>query len=433
MIACSRHIAVALIYCVAMSWIYLTEISEFWAYMGFVGEYSDYGLISSLALTSLIAALLPKDKDSRGITIMACVYIFFIPAIIFASYSREPLKLLSVILVSFFIISFVSSFKPKAPAISGMTYDGILKIVFGAVVIALAIQAFYGGLQNFNLDIERVYEFRREAASDLPAIFGYVYSSVASVLVPLVLILAIRNGSYWLIAAALASSVILFGMSHHKSVLFGPPTVAMMYYFFQRVKSGHFIAFAFLTIPFIGIIEILYMRSFNSLEPAYLTSLIIRRVLFVPPMLDSLYIEYFSVNPKFLWSTSRIASWFSENNYGVTAPFVIGQEYFGDDDTSSNTGVIGSGFANAGLVGVVVYSIGLGLLIALLNAFGRRIGHPFVAAVGFATIVNVLTSTDLVTAVLTHGLLLLIVVLALFPSESAPFSNSKALEDDRTF
>ncbi len=109
-----------------------------------------------------------------------------------------------------------------------------------------------------------------------------------------------------------------------------------------------------------------------------------------------------------------------DNPHGVTAPFLIGEEYFGDTDTSANAGMIGSGYANAGLIGVAVYAALIGLLISVLNAYGRRIGHAFVTAASLSTIFNVVTSTDLVTAILTHGLLLLLLLLALFPPAVTP-------------
>ena len=113
-----------------------------------------------------------------------------------------------------------------------------------------------------------------------------------------------------------------------------------------------------------------------------------------------------------------------DNPHGVTAPFLIGEEYFGDTDTSANAGMIGSGYANAGLIGVAVYAALIGLLISVLNAYGRRIGHAFVTAASLSTIFNVVTSTDLVTAILTHGLLLLLLLLALFPPADAPVPES---------
>jgi hypothetical protein len=136
----------------------------------------------------------------------------------------------------------------------------------------------------------------------------------------------------------------------------------------------------------------------------------------VPTLLDGLYIDYFGQRTYYYWSWSRIGSLFVSNPYDQAAPFVIGFEYFSDLDMSANAGVIASGYANAGLPGVALYSMLAGLLLALLNAFGRRIGHAFVAAASLMTFHTILTTADLLTAILSHGVLLLLMMLVLFPS-----------------
>lgn len=419
MIAIINRVGVALVYCALLSWIYLNEIVLNWQYMGFVGDYSMGAMILSLIMTAVLAILTPHNKDTRSIIITAMQYLLFIPYIIFLTYSGGSTDLYLSFFIMISCIYFVSAVEISAPVLILLSPKYILVFVFSAIFAALAIQAAFGGLTEFNLDIERVYEFRREAASELPGIFGYVYSNVASVLVPLALVLSFKFKNYWLVAAALLSSVVLMGMSHHKSVLFGPVAVAVLYVIFARMRSVSLIGAMFLAIPVVCILEIFYLRvGLHSTEAAYINSLIVRRVLFVPPMLDSFYTQYFGVHQWYYWSASLIGSWAIKNPHGLTPPFVIGYEYFLDTDMSANTGVIGSGFANAGLVGVAIYSFLAGLLLSLLNAFGKRIGHAFVAAASIATMSNILSSTDLLTAILTHGLLLLVIMLALFPSET---------------
>jgi hypothetical protein len=210
-------------------------------------------------------------------------------------------------------------------------------------------------------------------------------------------------------------------MTHHKSVLFGPFVVAFLYLLFQRMDSSRVLGWAFVAILIACLFEIFIMRQIlSSPDPAYMSSLIIRRVLFIPSVLDGLHTDLFSIVSQYYWSTSKIGDWLVDNPHGVTAPFLIGEVYFGDTETSANAGMIGSGYANAGLIGVAVYSALIGLLISVLNAFGRRIGHAFVTAASLSTLFNVVTSTDLVTAMLTHGLLLLLLLLALFPPAVAP-------------
>jgi hypothetical protein len=411
----------SLIFCWLITWIYNTEMVKFWGYMGLVGEFSVGAIALSTISTIVLALILPATRDTREHLITFLHYMFFLPSIVFIFYSKSNSMHIASFAIAVIGIYLLSGFRSPIFSLQPLPPKQILTIVFSLIGFSIIVQAAFGGLTYFNLDIERVYEFRRVSAATLPPIFGYLYSNVSSVLVPVALTLSIKSRNSFLAIFTILSAVILFGMTHHKSVLFGPFFVAFLYFFFQRMKSSNVLGWAFVAIVFTCIFEIFVMRQvLNSPDPAYLNSLIIRRVLLIPSVLDGLYTDLFSIVPQYYWSTSKIGDWLVDNPHGVTAPFLIGEVYFGDTETSANAGMIGSGYANAGLIGVAIYAALIGLLISVLNAYGRRIGHAFVTAASLSTLFNVATSTDLVTAMLTHGLLLLLLLLALFPPAVAP-------------
>ena len=104
----------------------------------------------------------------------------------------------------------------------------------------------------------------------------------------------------------------------------------------------------------------------------------------------------------------------ASNPYGGLAPpRVIGEVYFGSAATSANAGFVGSGFAQAGLVGSLIYAAGAGMVIAICDAYGRYLGPGLVAAAMIGQYAALITSTDFLTLFLTHGLLLALVLLAL--------------------
>lgn len=421
MIVNTRHIIPSLAFCWLLSGIYTTEMVRFWTYMGLTGEFSLSAFVFSTVSTIGLAAIVPKTGDTREYIVTFLNYMFFLPAIVFVYYSNTNLMHFAGLVISILAVYFLSGVKSPLFALKPLPQSQILILVFSLIVLSIVIQAMFGGLAYFNLDIERVYEFRASAASQLPPVFGYVYSNVSSVLMPIALTLALKYKNNYLVALTIFCSVMLFGMTHHKSVLFGPFAVAILYMFLQRAKSPDIIGWMFAGLIAACLTEVFVMRQLlGSGDPAYVTSLIVRRVLLVPSMLDGRYTDLFDILPKYYWSTSRLGEWLSENPHGIAAPFLIGEEYFGDVTMSANAGMIGSGFSNAGLVGVAIYAVVVGLLISILNAYGSRIGHAFVSAASLATVFNVVTSTDLVTALLTHGLLLLLLVLSLFPPEPTP-------------
>jgi hypothetical protein len=410
-----RSLGIALLYAAVLSWIYLVEITLHWGYMGFEGRFNYWGLALVLAGTAALATL-TTATDTRGYILTSLAYIVFIPSLIYIGFGYETREHLAAFLMMIAIVVVVSKVELRTFDVGEASPPAILGAVITAILIGVAVQAWFGGTRYFNLNIELVYDYRQAAADELPPLFGYLYSNISSVLVPVALLLAVRFGSLFLVAVTLACSVLLFGMTQHKVVLFGPFAILFLYFFYRTKPRAWVIALAFISVPLLGVAEILIQRYvFEVNDYAYFNSLIIRRVFFFPPVLDSAYIEYFSVNAKYYWSASQLGGLFVTNTYGVTPPYVIGYEYFADADTSANTGLVGSGFANAGFLGVAIYSAVTGLMIALLNAYGKRIDHGFVTAVSLSTVYNIFTSTDLLTAFLTHGALMLFILLAFFP------------------
>jgi len=412
-----RHMLLSVLYAAALSWLLLYEIVPQWSYMNYVGEYTLQGFLAALGASAVLGMSVPLNYDGRTMLIGSLNYLYFVPSAvyIYLSYSNKY-HLYSFIILSIgvYYISRINVYRINFAEIRQNTaLTGIAMLIILAVVAQIA----FGGLRYFSLDIGSVYEFRDLAAREIPSLFGYIFSNVASVLVPVGLILSVRLRRFILAGLMMASAVVLFGMTQHKSVLFTPFVVVILYFCFIKGRSPYLVGGAFLIIPLLAIAEVFYVREvIQSADVPYFNSIVVRRLLFTPVMLDSLYTDFFSHNPKLYWSTSKFGSWAVENIYNNTAPYIIGIEYFSSDEMAANSGAIGSGFSHFGLFGVIIYSVAIGFTISILNSYGNIIGHAFVAAVSLKVIFGVVTTTDFTTGLLSHGLILLLVVLGLFSS-----------------
>ncbi len=415
-----RNLIFSLIFAGLLSALYVTEILDFWQYMGFHGSFSLLGLALTLVSTATLAIFTPQTKDVRGIILTSLSYLYFIPSFVYMYFSDSSIVHIGgtlFLIISLYTLSSLNldvvNFKPISPR-------NLMILVLGLAVVAIFVQAWFGGLRNFSLDINRVYEFREESSDSMPPIFMYFYSNISTILLPIILVLAINYRSKIIIAAAIACIIVLFGMTHHKSVLFAPFLAAALYAPLHKAKNSSNIGVLFVVVAAACLIEVAYIRFIEEQYfPSYLTAISARRIFFVPPLLDELYIEYFNGHAKYFWSTSRLGSWASTNSYGVSAPVLIGDEFFGGTNTYANSGAIGSGFANAGFYGIMLYSILAGLLLGVLNSYGKRIGHAFVAVASLILFFNIVAAADFTSVLLTHGLLLLLLLLAFFPRRQA--------------
>lgn len=410
------NIAFSNIYVALLLWIYDVEFTHFWVYMRFEGEFNTKVFLTAFFASTVISFMLPTNKSARGYILIIAHYFFFLPSIVylaFNSYHEDYIISLVISVLCIYFGSMVPIPKIATPKIKRTT---LLSTVFFLISIALMLQIAFGGLNNFNLNMEAVYEFRGRAAAAMPALFGYLFSNVANVLIPSSIVLSLHMRSKYLGFTGLLSSIFLFGMSQHKSIIFVALMVFGLYFLLQKTRNLSFLALLPITLVTVCALELVYYQYVApERQVGIITSYFVRRTLLVPPMLDVSSVELFSETAKYYWSTSRLGLGIASNPHGVAAPFLMGIHFFDDPNMSANPGNIGSGYSHAGLLGVLLYSLFTGFLISFVNTIGGKVGHSLVAAISIPVILMILTSTDLTTALLTHGLLMLVIILMFLP------------------
>ncbi len=141
-------------------------------------------------------------------------------------------------------------------------------------------------------------------------------------------------------------------------------------------------------------------------------SLILRRLLFVPAHLNFTYLEYFSQNEFVYWSNSMMKN-IVNYPYDLQPTQVIGS-YLGYENMAANTGFVASGFMHAGYLGVILYTLILIFLLNIINNLSRGVSQFLVLSIIYVALHAAFISSDLLTALLTHGLLVSIFVLWLY-------------------
>lgn len=409
------HASVTLLHIALLTSVYLLEISTYFSYMGF----SEISVLMVVLVAAPIAValsfVLSLKIEVRNLFLVFFHYMFFVPSLIIATTESVTSQYFLVLLIAVLLIIVTAHINFHSLRIVALPSKFFFWFLLAALAMFVCLLAVFGGLRYFNLNIFSVYEFRRDAASNMPGFFSYIFSGVSKVIAPITLVLAVHLKKPIIAIFSIALVVLMFGMTHHKSVLILPVLGGVLYWLLNFRHAVILVLACFVVVVCLSLVELVYKELIDSNYAALFTSISIRRAIFVPPLLDSIYVSYFDSVQKFYWSTSRFGLGLAENPYGTTAPFLIGAEFFGREETSANTGVIGSGYANAGLVGVVIYSIFLGGVVSMLQAFGRVINHRIVFAGSFSIVMSVLNSTDPTTAILTHGLLLLFLLLITFP------------------
>ncbi len=387
-------------------------LAPMWVYAGFVADPSVIKIaIAACAIICFVIAT-PVAAGIRAFFLNFALSVYFIPAMVIYAYANKPTFAAFVIWVGFAVM-YVASYVP-IPKMWSFSIEPRLLMPLLLLATASLIGAYYvlGGFGTFSLNLANVYEFRREAAAALPGIFGYLLSIFVKILIPFGLVIAIAEKKHLASILFFLSFIILFGITHHKYILFTPFVITVTYLYVRKFPDYKYTLFALIAALFISVVDLIFTKYFPDGMWGWYGSLFTRRSLMLPPLINYYYIDFFSNNPFYYWATSRITFGLIENPYELAAPFLIGDVYFGNSITSANVGFIGSGFAQAGIIGVILYSAGVGLVFSFLETYGRDLGQPFVVAITVSQVFSLIGSSDLLTMFLTHGLLVSLILFA---------------------
>jgi len=409
-------IGAASLFYLALALSYMFDIAVNWSYYGF--GYDPNPMRIALGFLTLMAfAILTRASNDvvsfyQGFIVLAALCP---AAIIFGLGGASAEYFLAVTMgtLGLFIFSRLNFKRFVLARLSRHSF--IILLAFLTSICILTIIA-YGGLRYFNLNPWAVYLYRTSAAELLPPIFGHITSPVSKVIIPIGVVLGVYYRSRIVIVTFILLTIIFYGLTQHKTVIVAPVAVLIFYYALLRFPMQKALSILFLAIGSVTLVELFWRQSMDLTSSGMFSSMFTRRVFMLPPLLDSVFVDFFKENEFYYWATSRITFNLVETSYEQTAPFVIGSIYFGNDAMSANSGFVGSGFANAGTVGVVIYGVVLGLILSVLNAHGRHLGHAFTSCAAMMVVVSAINSSDLVTVLLTHGMIFLLLLLSLMPS-----------------
>ncbi|MBC7080577.1 MAG: hypothetical protein H5T42_08960 [Methanothrix sp.] len=276
-------------------------------------------------------------------------------------------------------------------------------LLVGMSLYVYAMLWLGGGLGRMSFDLLSVYEVRAEFVQTRAPMMGYFVPWQAYVLNVTLFCWGLARRTWWLVAAAVAASLFLFGMVGVKAYLFAPALAGGVYFLWHR-RHGLFYVIGGVTVLVIAS-YLLFLVSGNHLAP----SLLVRRLFFVPAANHLIYYDFFSQpDHPFVMLSNSILEGVVPYPYEMPMVRMIAWEYWGRD-FSPNVGYLGDAFAQFGFMGMFLFSMLLGLFLRIVDSIGARLPTNLVAAV-VATSTMALTNSALFTSLLTHGLIPAVVV-----------------------
>ena len=334
------------------------------------------------------------------------LYIFIAPLLVYYSFNNSDRLCLYIILGNLLLIYlFRTTKKIKIPTFS-KSYAFIFLISVSVILIVLFSLFIKADFQWFNLDPKKVYVFREHTDIIFNYnVFAYLNAWSFKVFGIFFLIIFLIEKKYFKLFLIFLLYLIWFGFFNHKFILFMPFVVLFFYILFN--KKNDFTIFVTLLLFLICIFYALYLFT----DEIFYTSLIIRRIFFIPPMLTFKYLEFFSENGFIYWSDS-VLSGLIEYKYTISPQKIIG-EYI-QTNSHANNSFISSGYMHAGVYGVFLYTLVFKLILWIIDScsHGKK-SNLIVTSIIIIPMISLMLNSDLPTSLLTHGILISIVIIVL--------------------
>jgi len=426
-----------LAYAGVFAWTLATIIVPNYQYMGYLQAPRSLGAGVALFLVAWLPGLwLPSrvTKPSQ-VSCWLLYLLLYVPAMLvpyFAVPIRQDriLPLALCLLICYVLLSLV----PILPRMSivrlnlGPRTYWLLIAGMSAVFLGVVIVEF--GIQLEGLSLENVYALRgefRQARESSGALAPYFLSWQSKVLNPLLIAYGLTRRNAFALAVGVLLQVYVFSITGQKSVFLSPLLVGGAW--IALLRGGRLFgslaawgAAGLLTVC--SFIAVVGEPIFGLADPMRPVSLLVRRLLATPGLLTGYYYDFFSVNPKAHLGHS-ILKGAVEYPYALPPPQLIGSTYFehiGTVPIAANANFWADGYANFGFPGVIGATV---LLAAVLWLLDRLSDGPrgLIACLLVAFPTYSLANTAVLTALLTHGIGLLVVVLYFIPwtlNEASP-------------
>lgn len=413
-----------LFYYVIISIIFTKYISVYFGYQGFRFSLSYSCLYVSFFVVVVTAfqveRLLNRRLFSDCIVVLVSIMYLFPVCVLFA-FSNNDVEYFLFVLLYFMFLNFFNEFvnvsdkKISVRSKANLFYGAFIILGFMMIVISGAYTGF-----RISLDLSDVYEYRMEAREyAMPFFLRYPFSWTVYIL-PVGLMCSLVKGKKLLSVYLCFCQILCFSFNGKKTVLFSLILVLLINLLYRKSKNLDLLTpYAFFSLGALSFVEVMAKGS-----EAFLAKAFIRRMMFVPAYLGSIYYDFFKHNELDYLRSSFLRYFGFTSPYVDSIPRTIGRVYFNAPEMNANTGLCGDAFSNFGWLGVVIYPFLIILLVKVLDKYMSNV------EIQVKFIVMILLSYMFLNGsyfklLLTNGIFILLLILIMYPIDESQLTDGK--------
>ncbi|GEM_PF-6260825 len=392
-------VALVFVFSLYLDWIYEVGIRD-WLFKG-VQEpeeasfsWTKYSLMKLLLVPGLAGLYFSRDQMQAFVQTLVITMIT-LPNLTYFAYETSSVFIPFVAALLPLSVFLVPRFEWQPPSFSRFTPYLLAAVCIGLPVIFMIDYGFAFDAGHL-LMTNDIYEARARASGETSRFTAYTFTFASTFLFPLAALYFWHRKGTWRLASigVFVLAVCVYTVNPHKSIVFNLGIVAF-FALFQTVKRQ--------TLAWVGLLlAIGVLGRFESLfhtdTQGYLEGFFIRRVLFLPAMLNDAYFTFFDGQPVQL--AHSVLRSIVDYPYEMTPSKLIGNEIYGTG-ANANNGLLSDGFMNFGIWGAVSFSV---LPVLFLTALSR-LRKPVVFSGMLFLVLSLFKSSALLTSILSHGLL----------------------------
>lgn len=407
-----------------------------WEYYGFA--YRNRGL--NAALMAYVLALIPSlwmpTRSQRPSMIIAWTlyYLVYVPSMFCVPMVAPRLDAVVPLLASLLVGMMIIALSYRLPlgrgrigALRPVSYRSFVTLTW-LVAGALLIGTGWVFRETFSApSLERMYEIRFAArlVQREASYVSYFTNWLSRAVLPLLLVVGLLKRRALMVATVMGAYLVLFMTTAHKAYFIVPFVVAGTFFLVKWFPNRYGLVLMY------GL-NVALVLTFVSGSP-FLRDLVFMRTMGWSGLASYIYYDFSQTHPLTWWSHVKGISWFIPYPYSETIPFVVGFEYWGNPELSSNAHFWAmDGIAAAGTVGVVVISGVAAVLFRTIDRVALGV-NPLLATPWLAAYATYLADAGLFSALLTGGLAVVTVAMHVAPCalRAAPRVNEGELRGAR--
>lgn len=391
--------------------LYAGVVADRYSFGGFQlqSDGSHFWSVISILIFALIAPLRSSSVYSCFLTLSFLFII--IPAAVLVAMNNQSLYVLTVMQLSVLSVVYLGGclIRPgeklgsEVPVgLSGSRRDGFwgLLCLQACILLYLAIHSGFA----IRLSFMDVYDYRFDFNDSLAFPLNYLLPFAGCPLAGYLGAIAVARRSAVRVGIVCLSGILFFGLSTHKAFMFYPILAMVVYRYINRGDYLYYILVCILML-----MSLVCFLSWGVVADI-VGSAFANRVIFIPAQINFVYFEEFARIGPMLWSESKISAGLVDSRLAMNSVNYIGEIMTGNSEIGANVGWIASGYMNGGLLGIAGYSIIIVIIFTAISLLSRDLGGQALVA-GFAvSVFTIISSNDLLVALLTGGILPMIIL-----------------------